>query len=77
MTSLREQFLAEVEAYLQASGMNPSDFGGAVLKDRSFVTRLRKGRDVTTHTIDKVRRWIERHPPKARPSRAREVRPAA
>lgn len=59
---IKEAFLREIEAFLAASGMSHTAFGKAVMKDASFVTRLR-GKDgklgnVTADTIESVQQWM-------------------
>lgn len=76
MTTIREQFLSEIEAYLTKSGMVSSDFGIATMGDPSFVLRLRGGSDPKASTIDKVRRWMHEHP-LARRQKKVEARSAA
>jgi hypothetical protein len=75
MTTIREQFLSEIETYLAKSGMGSSDFGIATMGDPSFVLRLRGGTDPRASTIDKVRRWMHDHPLARR--RKAEARSAA
>ena len=77
MTTIREQFLSEIEAYLVKSGMVSSDFGIATMGDPSFVLRLRGGSDPKASTIDKVRRWMADHPLARRRPRKAEARSAA
>ena len=77
MTTIREQFLSEIEAYLAKSGMVSSDFGIAAMGDPSFVLRLRGGSDPKASTIDKVRRWMHEHPLARKRKKAAEQRSAA
>ena len=58
MASLQQEFTDEIEAYLAESGLTPTVFGRMVLKDPSFVFRLRKGRSCGAKTIDRVRAYI-------------------
>ena len=58
MRTLSEQFRAEVEVFLTASRMKPTDFGREAIGDPSFVTRLRQGRSPSLATADKVRAFI-------------------
>ena len=58
----REKFLAEIEAYLAATGMTPTDFGLAALNDGSFVGRVRDGRAPNLNTVERVRSWMAAHP---------------
>ena len=60
--STRDQFLCEVEAYIVGSGMTATEFGLAVLRDGSFVFRLREGKDIRTKTLDQVREWMRARP---------------
>ncbi len=60
MRTFTEQFVAEIEAFLAASRMKPSDFGREAIGDPSFVTRLRQGRSPSLATADKVRGFIGR-----------------
>ncbi len=58
MASLQQEFTDEIEAYLVESGLTPTVFGRMVLRDPTFVFRLRKGRSCGTRTIDRVREHI-------------------
>jgi hypothetical protein len=60
MGTFSEQFRAEVEAFLAASRMRPTDFGREAVGDPSFVTHLRRGRSPSLATADKVRACIGR-----------------
>lgn len=60
MRTLSEQFLVEVEAFLAASRMKPTDLGREAIGDPSFVTRLRQGRSPSLATADKVRAFMGR-----------------
>ena len=60
MRTFTEQFVAEIEAFLAASRMKPSDLGREAIGDPSFVTRLRQGRSPSLATADKVRSFIGR-----------------
>ena len=60
MRTFTEQFAAEIEAFLTASRMKPSDLGREAIGDPSFVTRLRQGRSPSLATADKVRSFIGR-----------------
>lgn len=60
-----QQILAEVEAYLAATGMSPSTFGKTIFRDGAVVRRMREGKPVTTATSSKMRRFMAEHPPAA------------
>ncbi|GGC63795.1 hypothetical protein GCM10011504_47510 [Siccirubricoccus deserti] len=75
MRTLSEQFLAEVEAFLAASRMKPTDFGREAVGDPSFITHLRRGRSPSLATADKVRVFIRRLEAEAAGRRARRASP--
>jgi len=54
MTTNSSQFREQVEAFLQAHGFKPTEFGRQAVGDRSFVLNLRRGRSPTLATVDKV-----------------------
>ena len=58
MDNTAKSFLAEIEAFLGKSELDPTSLGKQALGDPSFVFDLRKGRSPSTRTIDKIRSWI-------------------
>lgn len=62
MITFSDQFRSEVEEYLTATDMKPTQFGVAALKDPGFVFELRTGRSPTLKTIDRVRAWMAENP---------------
>ena len=57
--SLHDAFLHEVEAFLAATGMSASAFGGGAVGDRAFVSKLRKDdRSPSLKTADRVRSFM-------------------
>ena len=72
MATLREKFLADIDTFLAASGMNASEFGTAVMSDPTFVYRIRRGRAPRSDTIDKVSAWIEENTPSPRKRRGND-----
>ena len=56
--STHEQFLSEIEQFLEDENMAPTKFGLKALNDAKFVANLRSGADVTTRTMDRVRTFI-------------------
>lgn len=56
--TLSEQFLAEVDAFLSRTGMDPTRFGRQALNDPNFVFSVRKGRSPSLRTIDRVRQFM-------------------
>jgi hypothetical protein len=57
-----DQFLAEIDRYLDAAKMSPSAFGRAVVGDPNFVTDLRAGRAPNLRLVGKVNDFIQRNP---------------
>ncbi len=58
MTSLYEQFIAEMEAFLAETGMSPTALGIEALKDPNFVFQVRQGRAPGICIVDKVLRFM-------------------
>lgn len=59
MSTLTEQFLAEIETYLAVNGMDATAFGRQSLNDPNFVFDLRKNkRSPSARTIDRVREFM-------------------
>jgi sulfate adenylyltransferase subunit 2 len=58
MDTVAQNFLAEIEGFLTARNLDPTNLGKQALGDPSFVFDLRKGRSPSTRTIEKVRAWI-------------------
>jgi hypothetical protein len=64
--------LAEIDAFLQRSGVTQTDFGKAVMNNSSFVRQLRTGGGVTLRTLDKVREFIQKCDALKTPDKVRE-----
>jgi hypothetical protein len=62
---MNEEFLREIERFLADRDMSPTRFGLLALNDREFVRRLRRGSDVRTRTIEKVRQFMSSEKSKA------------
>lgn len=80
MSTSTEALLAEIEAFLNAHDMAPTNFGLEAVNDGHLVRDLRNGKDVTLSRADKIRAFIASykkrkggppHPPR------RAERPAA
>lgn len=62
----QDEFMAEVEAFLSAHRIAPSDFGVAAVNDRSFVFDLRnKDRSPSLKTVERVREYMATYANKA------------
>lgn len=59
----RETFLAEIEAFLKASGMTATAFGKEAVSDPNFVFDLRRGRRANLELVEKAQRLIAKHAP--------------
>lgn len=57
--SIRDDFLAEVEQFLEEQLLEPSAFGVKALKDPGFVFALRKGRAPNLRTIQRVKDFMQ------------------
>jgi len=60
--------LKEIGIYLRKTGMKRTAFGQAVAKDGNFLSRLEQGRTPNLHTVDKVRRYMNRNVDKVNPT---------
>lgn len=58
----KDEFLAEIDTYCRAAGMAVTPFGTAAVGDPGFVTRLKKGGDVTLRVVEKVRAFMRDNP---------------
>ncbi len=57
-----EKLLQEISSFCRRAGMAESTFGRRAVNDGKFVTRLRFGGRVTTHTVERVRSFMSRLP---------------
>ncbi len=75
MVTMSRHFRERVEAFLEASGFKPTEFGRQAIGDPSFVLNLRRGRSPTLATADKVLTFItELEPTLARAGANRKSR---
>jgi len=54
-----DPLLAQIERFLEASGMDPTVFGEKAMNDGNFVRDLRKGRETRRKTRERVERFIK------------------
>ncbi len=66
--SEHEKLIAEIERFLDRTGMAPSTFCAEACGQRSFLIRLRNGEGVTLKTVEKVRAYMRDHGSKKKPS---------
>lgn len=59
MLTTTDSFLAEIEAFLERSGMSATAFGLETVKDPNFVADLRAGRAPSLRLVEKVDGYIK------------------
>ena len=65
---IRGSLVDDIESYCRVAGIAESTFGRIVVNDGKFVGRLREGKNVTTATVERVRRFLDENgsaPPSA------------
>tara|TARA_R110000868_G_scaffold290385_1_gene550575 strand:+ start:442 stop:666 length:225 start_codon:yes stop_codon:yes gene_type:complete len=73
--STRDQIAADIEAFIERTGMPPATFGRRAMSDPMFVFELRGGkRDMRSRTVDKLRAFMASYRP---PRGGNESRAAA
>lgn len=75
--TLHQQIVNEIDAFLARTGMTPTRFGVESVGDRSFVTRVRAGRQLRTDTIEAMRTYMRAHDSRPPRRAAGNVRVAA
>ena len=65
--SMRDDILAEIEKFLNRTGMSPTRFGEKTMNDRALVMRLRDGRDLKLSTAEKLRAFMRNYVPEDKP----------
>ena len=50
--------LSEIDTFIAAHSLKEGEFGLIALNDKNFVPQLRKGRDIRTSTVAKVRDFM-------------------
>lgn len=58
---IEDQILAEISEFRMRSGISERKFGLAAAKDHKLVSRLRKGREVYSGTINAIRNYIKNY----------------
>ena len=59
--SERDKLLAEIESFLDRTGMGPTQFSVESTGERALMTRLKKGADVTLGTADRIRAFMRQY----------------
>jgi predicted transcriptional regulator len=52
------EIVEEIEAFLAESGLSQTRFGYLSAGDPSLVTKLRDGRGISIHTLDKIAKFV-------------------
>lgn len=66
--SEHEKLLAEIERFLDRTGMAPSTFSLESCGQRNLMIRLRNGEGVTLRTVEKVKTFMRDYGAKKKPS---------
>jgi hypothetical protein len=56
-----QEFLAEIDAFLERTGMSPSALGRAAVNDPSFVRDIRSGRSPQLAIIARLDNFMRAH----------------
>lgn len=56
-----EEFLAQVDRFLERTGMTASAFGRAAVKDPNLVGDIRDGRSPSLRTLARVQNFMATH----------------
>jgi homoserine dehydrogenase len=59
--SRREEFLAQIQRFLDATGMSPTAFGRDALGDPRFVFQVRDGRNPNTSLMDRAESFMRKY----------------
>jgi len=56
--TMKSDFLARCEAFINSTGMTATEFGERASSDRNLMTRLRAGKNITLDKADAVLKYI-------------------
>ena len=54
----RAAFLADIDRFLERTGLSGAALGRLAIGDKHFVQELRDGRDIQLSTLDRVRQFM-------------------
>jgi hypothetical protein len=77
MIDALQQFLSEVDAYIERSGMSPTGFGLAAMNDGKFLPRVREAGSLTVRSMNRARQYMHDNPPPSEHTEQRDRRAAA
>lgn len=58
MIPTKVEIVEAIEAFLAESGLSQTRFGYLTVGDPSLVTKLRDGRGISIHTLDKIAKFV-------------------
>ena len=62
MDRILQRFCADVDAFLEETGMKPVTFGKKAVNSPSFYARLKAGdKSMTTKSLDRAYKFMETH----------------
>ena len=53
-----QEFLGEIEGFLERTGMKPGTFGHQAVNEGKFVRRIRNGHQVLPRTAERARKFM-------------------
>ncbi len=62
-----DDLLANIDRYLEQTGMSPTTFGKKVMGNPAFVFEKRKGAGFNSATYKKIKAYIASNPPPEKP----------
>lgn len=63
IVGMAAHFLKRVDAFINASNIDPTALGKSALNDPGFVFNVRAGRSPSSRTMDRIIAWIDDNPP--------------
>ncbi len=59
--TIQSELLRDIEAFVRANRIAETTFGRLAANDGKLVARLRKGKGITTRTVEKIRAYLRAH----------------
>jgi len=59
---IRDQLISEIDSYKSMHGLSDKKLGETLMRDPTFIYRLRNGAGVTLRTVEKIRAHITAAP---------------
>jgi tRNA U34 5-carboxymethylaminomethyl modifying enzyme MnmG/GidA len=61
MKTIEQELLSEISKYRKATGLSMSKFGMLATEDPKLLSRLKKGKGITSTTINKIRKFLSKN----------------